>query len=204
MKKLFFLMLVLGSTLMGSYVLYGSEYERPDNTNMTINNKTYMDFKNIGLSNGSWAIVLSDVRENKIGNSKNYYFDLKNLDKQSDWCVKAIDKSGNEYYSNVSISPGDSIIIQDIKKGKLITNKDSYTGNNVNNFNMTNLVSNWEYRIDGDKIISRFVCGYKHSTKVMGKDYKVKSSDLVLPNNSAEVSIEKGQKNLSWVEIVYN
>ncbi|WP_055077835.1 hypothetical protein [Lagierella massiliensis] len=204
MKKTLLLLLIIGSTLVGSYLLYGNEGDIPKDANLTVNNRTNIDFQNIGLYNGSWASILSDVRENKIDHSKNYYFNLKNLDDKDEWCLKAIDNSGKEYFSYVKLNPGDKLIVKDIKNGKLITNSDCEPEKNLSNFDMASLVSNWEYKIENNKIVSRFVCKYKHSTKVMGKDNKVNSSDVTSPNKSSQVFGEKGKKNLSWIEIVYN
>lgn len=204
MKRTLLLLLIIGSTLFGSYMLYGNEEDRPTDANLTVNNRTSVNFKNIGLYNGNWASILSDVRENKIDHSKNYYFNLKDLESKDEWCLKGIDQNGREYFSYVKLKPGDELVVKDIKNGKLITNSDCEPGKDLSNFDMASLVSNWEYRIDNDKIISRFVCKYKHSTKVMGKDNKINSSKITSPNKSSQVFGEKGKKNLSWIEIVYN
>ncbi|WP_300409198.1 hypothetical protein [Lagierella sp.] len=204
MKKLLMLILIIGSALTGSYLLYGSEYEKPQESNIVLNNRSSMEFQNIGMFNGNWATILSDVRETKIDSTKDYYFNLKDLESKNIWCIKAIDLKGNEYSSYIDIKPGDTLIIEDVKKGNLITNKDSGDKHGIKDFDLANAVSKWEYRIDKDKIISRFVCKYKHRTKVMGKDLTIKSSKLTSPNKKSEAYVEKGQKNLSWVEIVYN
>lgn len=204
MKKLLILIIIIGSALTGSYLLYGSEYDRPEDSNIILNNRSSKEFQNIGMYNGKWATILSDVRETKIDSTKDYYFNLKDLEDKNIWCIKAIDLKGKEYFSYVSIEPGDTLIIEDVKKGSLITNKDSGTEHSFKDFDLASLVSKWEYRIDKNNIVSRFVCKYKHRTKVMGKDLTVKSSKLTSPNKKSEAFVEKGQKNLSWVEIVYN
>lgn len=203
MKRFIGLASIILFVITGSYFLYGSNFLDPDKYNLSIVNETNIKFKKIGLSNEKFTTILTDVNDDNLESHKELYFYIEKIKNNNPWIIKAIDKNGKVYEGSVNILKNDKLKITNIKKNKLITNKDCKNRLMKVNFNIKKLVKNWDYKIDHKVIKSKYKSDYKNSTDVMGKNNKLKSSKITSKNNEAFVSLEKGYKNYSWVNIYY-
>ena len=65
MKKFMVLILIIGGLLAGTCLLYGDDYEKPEEYNLSIINDTGVEFSYIGLGNEKFSTVLADAKKDK-------------------------------------------------------------------------------------------------------------------------------------------
>ncbi|QQK08791.1 cadherin repeat domain-containing protein [Miniphocaeibacter halophilus] len=203
MKRLMGLGLTVLITLGGICYFFGSDFEKPEDYNYSIINETSKKFSKLGISNKRFTTVLTDVSDEDLENNRELFFSIEDLNEDNIFSIQAIDKSGEIYDGVVKVNENEELIIRDVVGNKLVTNKDvEETVSNID-FNIKNIVKNWDYKVEKNKVKSKYISNCKNATKVMGKDLKVKSSDIVNPNEVANVSYERGPRNYSWINLYH-
>lgn len=203
MKRLLGLTLIMIIALGGTYLVFGSDDKKPEETNFSIINETGKNLKKIGIGNNDFATILTDVNNDNLEKNAELFFNIDKLNNNGTYCVKAIDNNDNVFETVVKISKNDSLKIEGIEGTKLLTNKDVDEKVDNTKFNIQKLIEHWEYKIENKKIKSRFKCKYKNRIEVLDKNLRLKRTEIAPKDNESTISVEKGRKNYSWVNIYY-
>lgn len=203
MKRLVGLGLMVLITLGGICYFFGSDFEKPEEYNYSVINETSKKFKKLGISNKRFTTVLTDVSDENLENNRELFFLVEKLENDNIFSIKAIDESEEIYEGTIKVKENEQLIIKDIVGNKLVTNKDVDEAVDNIDFNIKNIVKNWDYKVEKNKVKSKYIGKHKNATKVMGKDLEIKSSDIVNPNEVANVSYERGHRNYSWINIYH-
>ena len=203
MKRLLGLTLIMIVALGGTYLIFGPDNKKPEESNFSIVNETGKNLKKIGIGNNSFATILTDVNNDNLEKNTELFFNIDKLNSNDTYCIKAIDNKDNIYETVVKISENDSLRIEDIKGSKLLTNRDVDEKVDSTKFNIQKLIEHWEYKIENKKIKSKFKCKYKNRIEVLDKNLRLKRTEIAQKDDESKISVEKGRKNYSWVNIYY-